>query len=178
MVELTLHGILSTPFEPKGITGGKSVYHVSEHVFRMSPVYTEEGQAPADRGFVQRLHLSAIVSTEFFHAKSLKSHSKVGQSGVPMFKTRRLVITFLVILNFYLLTPQLSSAQERLCDPSFEDCYTPLIQLINAETVGIDMSFYMIELPGLADAVIARYRAGVPVRLVVEPRGNLKFPMN
>ena len=68
--------------------------------------------------------------------------------------------------------------QERLCDPSFEDCYTPLIQLINAETVGIDMSFYMIELPGLADAVIARHRAGVPVRLIVEPRGNLKFPMN
>jgi hypothetical protein len=40
MIELTLHGILSTPFEPKGITGGKSVYHVPERVFRMSPVYT------------------------------------------------------------------------------------------------------------------------------------------
>jgi hypothetical protein len=46
MVELTLQGILSTPFEPKG-SSGKSVYHVSEHVFRMSPVYTEEGLAPA-----------------------------------------------------------------------------------------------------------------------------------
>jgi hypothetical protein len=45
MVELTLQGILSTPFEPKGITGGKSVYHVSEHVFRMSPVYTERSEA-------------------------------------------------------------------------------------------------------------------------------------
>jgi hypothetical protein len=48
MVELTLHGILSTPFEPKGITGGKSVYHVSEHVFRMSPVYTLTSFAPPD----------------------------------------------------------------------------------------------------------------------------------
>ena len=41
MMELTLQGILSTPFEPNGSTAGKSVYHVSEHVFRMSPVYTK-----------------------------------------------------------------------------------------------------------------------------------------
>jgi phosphatidylserine/phosphatidylglycerophosphate/cardiolipin synthase-like enzyme len=95
-----------------------------------------------------------------------------------MSKTRCLVAAFLVIFGFCLLTPRSSSAQERLCDPSFEDCYTPLLNLINAETVGIDMSFYMIELPDLANAVIARYRAGVPVRLVVEPRGNIKFPMN
>jgi hypothetical protein len=45
MVELTFQGILSTPFEPKVNTGGKSVYHVSEHVFRMSPVYTERSEA-------------------------------------------------------------------------------------------------------------------------------------
>jgi hypothetical protein len=95
-----------------------------------------------------------------------------------MSKTRCLVAAFLFIFGFCLLAPRSSSAQERLCDPSFEDCYTPLLNLINAETVGIDMSFYMIELPDLANAVIARYRAGVPVRLVVEPRGNIKFPMN
>ncbi|HZI48774.1 MAG TPA: phospholipase D-like domain-containing protein, partial [Pyrinomonadaceae bacterium] len=95
-----------------------------------------------------------------------------------MLRTRCFVLTFWVIVLFCLLTPQSTSAQERLCDPSFEDCYSPLLQLINSETVGIDMSFYMIELPGLADAVIARYKAGVPVRLVVEPRGDVKFPMN
>src|SRR5689334_23596387 len=49
MVELTLQGILSTPFEPKGITGGKSVYHVSKRVFRMSPVYTGCALAPGSR---------------------------------------------------------------------------------------------------------------------------------
>src|ERR1051325_5413055 len=94
-----------------------------------------------------------------------------------MLRTRCLVLTFWVIGLFCLLTPQSTSAQERLCDPSFEDCYSPLLQLINSETVGIDMSFYMIELPDMADAVIARYRAGVPVRLVVEPRGNIKLPV-
>jgi hypothetical protein len=46
MIELTLQGMFSAPFEPKDSTGGKSVYHVSEHVFRMSPVYTLGWQAP------------------------------------------------------------------------------------------------------------------------------------
>jgi len=47
MVELTFQGILSTPFEPKGTSSGKSVYHVSERAFTMSPVYTEGWLAPA-----------------------------------------------------------------------------------------------------------------------------------
>src|ERR1041385_1190428 len=88
------------------------------------------------------------------------------------------VRTFWLIVVFVFVTAQSSSAQERLCDPSFEDCYTPLIQLVNNETAGIDVAFYMIELPGLADAIISRYQAGVPVRLTVEPRGDIKFPEN
>jgi len=77
-----------------------------------------------------------------------------------------------------LISAQLASAQERLCDPSFEDCYTPLIQTVQAETAGIDVALYVIELPGLADAIIARYQAGVPVRLTVELRASAKFPQN
>jgi len=77
-----------------------------------------------------------------------------------------------------LLACPLASAQERLCDPSFEDCYTPLLNAVRAETTGIDMAFYWIELPDLADAIIKRFQAGVPVRLIVEPRASLKFPTN
>jgi len=83
-----------------------------------------------------------------------------------------------LLFGFILISAQLSSAQERLCDPSFEDCYTPLLQTIQAETAGIDVALYTIELPGLADAIIARYQAGVPVRLTVEPRASAKFPQN
>src|SRR5215813_5915896 len=83
-----------------------------------------------------------------------------------------------LLFGFILISAQLSSAQERLCDPSFEDCYTPLIQAVQAETVEIDVALYMIELPGLADAIISRYQAGVPVRLTVEPRASAKFPLN
>src|ERR1051325_9012441 len=79
---------------------------------------------------------------------------------------------------FILLTYQSASAQERLCDPSFEDCYTPLLNAVRAENTGIDMAFYWIELPDLADAIIKRFQAGVPVRLIVEPRASVKFPTN
>jgi len=77
-----------------------------------------------------------------------------------------------------LLSCHSASAQERLCDPSFEDCYTPLLNAIQAETVGIDSAFYWIELPDVADAIIKRYQAGVPVRLTVEPRASAKIPGN
>src|SRR5689334_11967231 len=77
-----------------------------------------------------------------------------------------------------LLSYQCVSAQERLCDPSFEDCYTPLLNAVRAENTGIDMAFYWIELPDLADAIIKRFQAGVPVRLIVEPRASVKFPTN
>ncbi len=86
---------------------------------------------------------------------------------------------FWLVVGFCLLaSPRVSAQQERLCDPSFENCYAQIVDQIRAETVGIDMAFYMIELPGLADEVIARHNAGVPVRLIVEPRGSIKFPQN
>ncbi|HVF88664.1 MAG TPA: IPT/TIG domain-containing protein, partial [Blastocatellia bacterium] len=90
----------------------------------------------------------------------------------------RFICISLLMIGFLLFAPRPSSAQERLCDPSFEFCYWPIIDSVNAETVGIDVALYMIELPGLADAIIARHRAGVQVRIVVEPRANVKFPGN
>src|SRR5215204_6510169 len=86
--------------------------------------------------------------------------------------------SFWLIFACILLTCPSTQAQERLCDPSYEDCYTPLLKAVQAETVGIDFAFYGIELPGLADTIIRRHLAGVPVRITVEPRANLKFPGN
>jgi phosphatidylserine/phosphatidylglycerophosphate/cardiolipin synthase-like enzyme len=90
----------------------------------------------------------------------------------------RFVHIFWLITGFFLLTSRPSFAQERLCDPAFEDCYAPLLQAVKAETAGIDVALYWIELPELADAIIKRHQAGVPVRITVEPRANVKFPGN
>ena len=95
-----------------------------------------------------------------------------------MIRPIRVVRSFWLVFACILLTCLNSQAQERLCDPSFEDCYTPLLKAVQAETVGIDFAFYWIQLPGLADAIIRRYQAGVPVRIIVEPRASAKFPDN
>ena len=95
-----------------------------------------------------------------------------------MIRPIRVVRSFWLVFACILLTCLNSQAQERLCDPSFEDCYTPLLKAVQAETVGIDFAFYWIQLPGLADAIIRKYQAGVPVRIIVEPRASAKFPDN
>src|ERR1041385_9244236 len=95
-----------------------------------------------------------------------------------MIRPIRVVRSFWLVFACILLTALNSQAQERLCDPSFEDCYTPLLKAVQAETVGIDFAFYGIQLPELADAIVRRYQAGVAVRLTVEPRANPKFPNN
>jgi hypothetical protein len=43
---------------------------------------------------------------------------------------------------------------ERLCDPSFEDCRTPLLNYIRSENVGIDVAFWFMQ--------DARYQTEIP----------------
>jgi phosphatidylserine/phosphatidylglycerophosphate/cardiolipin synthase-like enzyme len=69
-------------------------------------------------------------------------------------------------------------AAEQLCDTSFQDCRKPLLALIQAERVGIDASFQLMEDPTIASALIARLKAGIPVRLIVEPRRSDENPLN
>jgi len=104
---------------------------------------------------------------------------QVGRSANDTVMTTkiRLALT-LLILGFFLIAPAQYSAQERLCDPSFENCYPEILNLVRNETTGIDMAFYFIALPELADEIVKRHQAGVPVRLTVELRAELKFPGN
>jgi hypothetical protein len=64
------------------------------------------------------------------------------------------------------------NAQERLCDPAFEDCRAPLWALIDNETVGIDVAFWFMQDTSFANKIIARHQQGVPVRVLVDPRAN------
>jgi phosphatidylserine/phosphatidylglycerophosphate/cardiolipin synthase-like enzyme len=67
---------------------------------------------------------------------------------------------------------------ESLCDSSFQDCRTPLINLIRSEQVGIDVGFWFMEDQRYVSEIIARKNAGVPVRLIVDPRANPTYPLN
>jgi phosphatidylserine/phosphatidylglycerophosphate/cardiolipin synthase-like enzyme len=81
-------------------------------------------------------------------------------------------------LAVILFRPAPASALERLCDPSFEDCRGPLLSLIANEKVGIDLGFWFMEDARYTAALIKRFQAGVPVRVLVDPRANVNNPAN
>jgi hypothetical protein len=81
-------------------------------------------------------------------------------------------------LGLLLFSSQASRAQERLCDTAFEDCRQQLWNLIDAETTGIDVAFWFMQDTSLSNKLIARHHAGVPVRILVDPRANPTYSGN
>src|SRR5687768_17502028 len=75
-------------------------------------------------------------------------------------------------------TPSRAAAADVLCDPSFEDCRTRLINLIRAETAGIDVAFWFMEDGRYTAELIKKWRAGVPVRVIIDPQANRSYPLN
>ena len=71
-----------------------------------------------------------------------------------------------------------ASAQDRLCDPGDEDCRAILINYIRSETVGIDVAFWFMEDARYTTELIRRHQAGVPVRVLMDPRANSTYPLN
>ena len=74
--------------------------------------------------------------------------------------------------------------QECLCDNSFEDCRTPLLNLIKnegrliREGSGIDVSMWFMTDWRYKDAIIERWKAGVPVRVIVDTQADKNYPTN
>jgi phosphatidylserine/phosphatidylglycerophosphate/cardiolipin synthase-like enzyme len=71
-----------------------------------------------------------------------------------------------------------AAAQDQLCDNAFENCRAPLISLINQETVGIDVSFWFMTDTTFSNAIIQRFNAGVPVRIILDLRADPNYPSN
>ena len=95
-----------------------------------------------------------------------------------MTRIRFFATTFALSSLLVLSTAQKSLAQERLCDTAFEDCRQPLWTLIDNETVGIDVSFWFIQDTSLSNKIIARFQAGVPVRVLCDPRASDTYAGN
>jgi phosphatidylserine/phosphatidylglycerophosphate/cardiolipin synthase-like enzyme len=69
-------------------------------------------------------------------------------------------------------------AQERLCDTAYEDCRTPILNMIRAETAGIDVSFWFMTDARYSTEIIRRWQAGVPVRILLDLRADENYPHN
>ena len=87
-------------------------------------------------------------------------------------------LALLLLAACYLIPAADASAQERLCDTSFEDCRQPLWDLIDAETQGIDFSLWFIQDSSYVTKLIARFNAGVPVRVLCDPRASQDYSGN
>ena len=92
---------------------------------------------------------------------------------------RRLLHVRLLFLLCLALYPSSAHAQvERLCDPGAEDCRQILINYIRAEQAGLDVAFWFMEDSWIASEIIARHRAGVPVRVLMDTEANASTPRN
>jgi hypothetical protein len=67
---------------------------------------------------------------------------------------------------------------EWLCDTQFQDCRTPVLNLIRQETQAIDVAFWFMEDARFANELIKRHQAGVPVRVLVDQRANASKRLN
>src|SRR6185436_10004173 len=71
-----------------------------------------------------------------------------------------------------------ASALEVMCDTAFEDCRLRALQLIDAETVGIDVGFWLMDEQRYVTRLVARKKAGVPVRVIMDSRSLTSYPEN
>ena len=81
-------------------------------------------------------------------------------------------------LAFVLALAPPARAQERLCDNSFEDCRAAILQMIRAETVGLDVSYWFMDDARYSHEIIRRWNAGVRVRVILDLRADTNYPTN
>ena len=70
------------------------------------------------------------------------------------------------------------AAADQWCEARLTNCRADLIAYINREAIRLDVGMEEMTDPLIADAVIARFKAQVPVRIIVEPRRNATEPRN
>ena len=76
-------------------------------------------------------------------------------------------------------TAQTLAPQERLCDPTFEDCRADVLTYIQQEKVEIDMAFWMMTDARYSNALVAAWQRGVKIRILMDPRcGNAHTACN
>ena len=87
---------------------------------------------------------------------------------------RRLALAAMLVLA--VVSP--ARATDALCDPSFENCRTQLLSLIANEKVEIDVGFWFMTDNRYVTAIVSRFQAGVPVRILVDTRANPTYAGN
>ena len=69
-------------------------------------------------------------------------------------------------------------AADNLCDPAADNCRTQILTLIQNERVGLDVAFWFMQDSRYSAEIVRRWQAGVPVRVIVDPRANPTYTGN
>ena len=84
----------------------------------------------------------------------------------------------LALLAVWIMGVGPARAADKLCDPGDEDCRAILINYIRNEKVAIDVAFWFMEDARYTNELIARWKVGVPVRVLIDTRANATYPLN
>src|SRR5262245_28656775 len=98
-------------------------------------------------------------------------------------RLRTLTVRILCCLALTLAALHLSAgraaALELLCDPSFQTtCRNEIITRIRAEVSRIEVGTWFFEDSRFTDELIAKWKAGVPVRVIADPDADHQHPLN
>ena len=107
-------------------------------------------------------------------------HTNLRRLNSRVSNPARLFLVAALITLSTLAAPASAAAQSphQLCDPAETDCRAILIDRIRAETVRLDVAFWFMEDHWVADEIIARWNAGVPVRILMDTEANSPNPLN
>jgi hypothetical protein len=81
-----------------------------------------------------------------------------------------LTLLFVVSLGTREAAAQTLAPQERLCDPTYDDCRADILKYIQQETVEIDMGFWMMTDARYSNELVSAWQRGVKIRLLMDPR--------
>jgi HKD family nuclease/regulation of enolase protein 1 (concanavalin A-like superfamily) len=93
----------------------------------------------------------------------------------------RALVLFLLLFTWSVFPRPVAAqvvTEESLCDSSIQDCRATILNLIRAETVGIDIGFWFMEDSRFSTELIRRWQAGVPVRVLIDTKANPSYPDN
>jgi hypothetical protein len=89
---------------------------------------------------------------------------------------RHSMLVGLFLMLFSLTPPAPASAELFLCDTPYVSCRARLRSLIANEKVGIDAGYWYMRDLTVINQVIAKHKAGVPVRFMVDPSAETGHP--
>jgi hypothetical protein len=82
-----------------------------------------------------------------------------GVRGVPGMRLRRVLLPAVLTLAAVLWTASAAVAAESLCDAAYQNCRNQMLDLIRAERVRIDASFWFMEDSRYSTELIKRWQA-------------------